>query len=229
MRIIAHRSGPCMYPEQTVASALNAQREGAAMIELDVRYSKDKKIVISHDKNLGRVFGVDVDTDMLTESEFLSLRHKNAPAYPSHRFLDYVLSGVAPLLIHIKEDEVINDLIAIIKENCYTNKVVFGVHSVSLANHIKSIDPSFKVLAFMPDLKDLDAFASIAVDYIRLWEQWCTKENVTRIQDSGKEAWIMTNGSEVGVTKREALKEMLALGVDGILINDINELKAVIE
>ena len=227
MRIIAHRSGPNQYPEQTVISALNAKREGADMVELDVRYSKDKKIVISHDKNLSRVFGVDVDTDMLTEEEFLSLRHKNAPAYPSHLFLHYVLSGVEPLLIHIKEDEVIDDLIAIIKGNSYADKVVFGVHNASLAQYIKSIDQGFKVLAFMPDLKDLDTFAKTDVDYIRLWEQWCTKENVAHIQNSGKEAWIMTNGSDVGVTKREALKEMLSLGVDGILINDIGELKAV--
>lgn len=222
MRIIAHRSGPNIYPEQTIFSAKNAQKNGADMIELDVRYTKDKKIAVSHDKNLDRVFGVDRELDTLTAVEFLSLRHKDASAYPSHLFEDYLLAQVEPLLIHIKEDEVIDDLIALIEKHGYTKKVVFGVHNTALLKHVKQYDPNFKVLAFMPTLEDLDAFGECGVDYIRLWEQWCKKDAIDRIHAYGKEVWIMTNGTDVGVTSEEALRAMLKMNIDGILINDIS-------
>ena len=221
MKIIAHRSGPSLYPEQTIASALHAQNSGADMIEIDVRFTKDKRIAVTHDKNLDRVFGVNIELDQLSAIEFLALRHKAHPAFASHLFEDYLASGVKPLLIHIKEDDVIEALIALIEKYQYTDKVVFGVHNTALANHIKKRDPAFKVLAFMPELKDIDAFGATDVDYIRLWEQWCSEENISRIRSYGKEVWIMTNGSDVGVTTVEALRKILSLKVDGILINDI--------
>ena len=59
MKIIAHRCGPTIYPEQTMTSARLALKNGADYVEIDVRYSKDKIIVCSHDANTQRVFGAD--------------------------------------------------------------------------------------------------------------------------------------------------------------------------
>ena len=230
MRVIAHRSGPDgVYPEQTILTAQAALKSGAHMIELDVRYTKDKRIAISHDKELGRVFGVSCETDTLTEAEFLSLRHKNAPAFSSHLFEHYMMAEVAPILIHIKEEELIDDLIALIEKYQYGDKVVFGVQSVALAEHLKKKDPRYLVLAFMPRLEDLDAYGASSVDYIRLWEQWCTAENVSRIHSYKKEAWLMTNGEDVGVTSEESLLRMLTLNLDGILINDVHKLLCLLD
>ena len=72
MKWIAHRSGPTVYPEQTIASARHALENGADIVEIDVRFTADKRIAVSHDKNLSRVFGEDLECHANTRLRFLS-------------------------------------------------------------------------------------------------------------------------------------------------------------
>ena len=45
---IAHRSGPVSYPEQTVASAIEALSFGADIIEIDLRLTSDGELAVTH-------------------------------------------------------------------------------------------------------------------------------------------------------------------------------------
>ena len=76
MKIIAHRSGPTVFPEQTIRSALFAKENGADLVEIDVRFTKDKKLAVSHDENAARVFGVDKNIGEMSGDEFAALRQK---------------------------------------------------------------------------------------------------------------------------------------------------------
>ncbi|MBQ2714956.1 MAG: glycerophosphodiester phosphodiesterase family protein [Clostridia bacterium] len=232
MRIIAHRAGPNKYPEQTIQSARHAIESGADMAEMDVRYTKDKKLACMHDPNAYRVFGVDKLISDMTEEEFRALRHKNNPDFCSHTFEDYLKCGVYPLLIHVKDCEVLDDLLAILQKYDYLDKVTFGVPKIEGVRKIKSFDKNLKVLAFMPTVDDIEEFAHAGVDYIRLWETWMSEENVKRVKNTGKELWIMVgrdvvgHDEWVGVTTKEGIKKMKEYEVDGILINDIEFLKS---
>ncbi len=228
MKIIAHRSGPTIYPEQTIASARLAMDEGADLVELDVRFTKDKKIAVSHDGNAKRIFGIDKDISDMSVDEFLSLRHVDNPAYPSHLFEDYLLCGIEPLLIHIKENDVVDELLRCIDSHNYSDKVVFGVHNPGVAEKIKEHNPGMKVLAFMPKVDDIQKFGESGVNYIRLWEHWTIEENIELIRKYNKEVWIMTQGSDVGVTTKENLEKIVDMNVDAILINDIVLLKDIL-
>jgi len=53
-RIIAHRGASGYAPENTLSSFLLAERMGATEVELDVRFSKNKKLMICHDESLDR-------------------------------------------------------------------------------------------------------------------------------------------------------------------------------
>jgi len=52
--IIGHRGYPAKYPENTLAAFEAAIAAGAAMIELDVMLSRDRKLVVIHDATLER-------------------------------------------------------------------------------------------------------------------------------------------------------------------------------
>ena len=229
MKIIAHRGGATIYPEQTIISAKLAMDKGADLIELDVRFTKDKKIAVSHDSNAKRVFGKDKEIADMSAEEFLSLRHVENPAFSSHLFEDYLRCGIKKLLIHIKEDDVVDDLLKCIDAHDYSGKVVFGVHSTLLVKKIKAYNPNLKVLAFVPKEEDVQKFGETDVDYIRLWEHWITEENIECIRKFHKEIWIMTRDTEVGVTTREKLKKIVSMKVDGILMNDVDFLKEVMD
>lgn len=52
--VCAHRGANSLYPENTLPAFEEAIRRGAEMIELDVKYSKDKAMIILHDGTIDR-------------------------------------------------------------------------------------------------------------------------------------------------------------------------------
>ena len=230
MKIIAHRSGPTSLPEQTVQSALLAFSEGADMIEVDTRFTKDGVVAVSHDLNVSRVFGEDKQVCDMTAAEFRALRHADAPGYCSHLLEDYLKSGVAPILLHIKESgEKLPILLELLKKHDYLDKVVFGVQESADIAVIREVYPAAKVLAFMRKEENAEEFIAAGADYIRLWEQWMTDERVNTVLSSGKGLWIMANNPELGFaySSPEILRKWQAMGVDGVLLNDISPAKKI--
>jgi len=55
---IAHRGGSAEGYENTIRSFQNALNSGTHMLELDVRLTKDKKVVVFHDQDLVRMAGI---------------------------------------------------------------------------------------------------------------------------------------------------------------------------
>jgi len=53
-RIIAHRGASVYAPENALSAFLLAERMGATEVELDVRFSRDRKLMICHDESLDR-------------------------------------------------------------------------------------------------------------------------------------------------------------------------------
>jgi glycerophosphoryl diester phosphodiesterase len=72
-RIIGHRGASGYAPENTLAAFRLAERIGTREIELDVRFSKDRQIVICHDRTLDRYGYPDLQVAELTLDELLAL------------------------------------------------------------------------------------------------------------------------------------------------------------
>jgi glycerophosphoryl diester phosphodiesterase len=72
-RIIAHRGASAYAPENTLAAFRLAERMGSHEVELDVRCSKDKELVICHDRLLDRYGHPGFEVSKLTLKELLSL------------------------------------------------------------------------------------------------------------------------------------------------------------
>lgn len=226
MRKIAHRSGPTIYPEQTLFSAKEALKNGADMVEIDTRFTEDGAIVVSHDCNTFRVFGVDREIDEMSLSEYKSLRHKAASEYPAHTLRDYMDAKIAPLLIHVKEGgERLPELLEALRQKDYLGKVVLGLSGKDDIAFVRKAEPTAKILAFMGRPEQLRECAEVGADFLRLWEDWITTERIDEIHALGKECWIMVGrGETVGETSEESLQKILALPIDGILINNITRI-----
>ena len=226
MRLIAHRSGPTVYPEQTVSSALLSFADGAELVEVDVRFSRDGVPLISHDRELQRVFGTDQCTNEITAAEFCALRHINAPEFHGHTLKDYIDSGVFPMLLHIKEGgEHLPALLDFLRKSGCLDKVIVGVSATEDIAFLKQYDNNIKVLAFMRSHELYADSVKAGADFIRLWENWYTDSLFRKIKDLGKEVWIMTGGCdgyEVGYTSSEKLRFFKNIPVDGLLINNVN-------
>jgi len=224
MKLIAHRSGPMTHPEQTIQSAHEAKALGADLIEIDVRFTADRQLAICHDPNTNRVFGKDSLVCNLTAGQFLALRHAGDAAYGAHLLEDYLRCGIAPLLLHVKEKEVIGDMLEMLRRYDYTHKAVIGVADVESARQIRAFDPSIQILSFAPRPEDTEAFIAEKIDYIRLWEGWLTPERVQQVKASASRLWVMsgcTDGCPVGEPTAENLRKIAAYEPDAILVNDV--------
>ncbi len=55
MKIIAHRGAGFAAPENTMPAFISAIEHGANAVEIDIRLTKDKKVVVAHDLGFSRV------------------------------------------------------------------------------------------------------------------------------------------------------------------------------
>ena len=77
---IGHRGAPVLALENTLDSFTKAFETGIDGIELDVQFSKDKKLVVFHDWTLASITKCTTSIEEMTYSEILALSHvKNFP------------------------------------------------------------------------------------------------------------------------------------------------------
>ena len=101
----AHRGLHGERGAENSMSAFLAAVEAGYGIELDIRLSKDKRLVVFHDDTLNRVAGVDGRVDEYTAEE-LSKMSLSGTADGVPLFCDVLaaVNGRVPLLVEIKED-----------------------------------------------------------------------------------------------------------------------------
>ncbi len=92
------------FPENSLSAFEAAARQGFG-IELDIRLTKDGRVVVFHDDTLKRMCGVDKKVSELTLSELRTLRLKGTDEYiPTLAQVLKLIGGRVPLLIEVKGD-----------------------------------------------------------------------------------------------------------------------------
>jgi glycerophosphoryl diester phosphodiesterase len=106
IRLIAHRGGvvDAQHAEDTLASLQEAIRQGYWMVEVDVRRSKDGELVVQHDENFKRIYGVNKKVGDLDWNEILQLRSR-IDGQPPCTFAQYAAKcrGKIRVMIDSKE------------------------------------------------------------------------------------------------------------------------------
>ena len=177
--LIAHRCGPGVCPEQSMAAARHALSLGADMVEMDVRFTRDGAPVICHDANALRVFGVDRLCSDMTLREFTALRHTADAACPAHTLADVLGSGIRPLLLHCKiSGEPLRDIARRVAAHGAEGACVLGVQEVADVDIVRAACPAIRVLAFMPGLDCFERFLEGGAAIVRLWEDWVTEGRI---------------------------------------------------
>ena len=129
----AHRGlWDAQAPENSMAAFAGAVRRGYG-IELDVRLSKDKKLMVFHDESLKRMCGVDRRVSDLTCAELKALRLKGSDqTIPMLAEVLAMVGGRVPLMIEVKGVDVQTAL------------------CIRLARMLDSYRGSFAIVSFNP-------------------------------------------------------------------------------
>ncbi len=221
MKIIAHRCGTDKFPEQTIQAARFSLANGVDFVEVDIRFTADNIPVVIHDATPEKLYGISTPVCEMTEKDFLALRRTADKSVCGHSFMNYLECGIDRMLFHCKEGgERLNTVLDLCSRYGILDKVVFGVQSPDDVKLVKKYG-NIGVLAFMPKANMIEAFAEAGTDYIRLWEGWCSSENIEKIKSADKKLWIMSNSPSVGEVTDGCFEFYEKCGADGILVNNI--------
>ena len=235
---IAHRGFSGKYPENTILSFEKALELGVDAIELDVQLSRDGEVVIFHDEELLRTTG---EKGLLKEYTLNDLRKLDASANFQGVFgINHIPTLVEYLELTAEEGiltflELKNAMIFYpqLEEKVAECLYRYGQQKkviVFSANH-----PSVKYFGDLaPDVRILFSFDNWIFNYgaycssqgifaCMPYYRALTRDAVTEIKSHAVSIYPWT------VDEPEDMRELIELGVDGMLTNRPDRLKEVIK
>jgi glycerophosphoryl diester phosphodiesterase len=220
--VVAHRGLARAVPENTLAAFRRSIADGVAVIELDVRATRDGRLVIHHDETLDRTTDC---SGSIAQQSFEQVRSCDAgrgERVPSlSEALAFIQGKPARLLLDIKPGTRLDRVISEIRSHRAEAKVIVGLRRARDIARVRRELPGTTALAFMPDVRDAAAFVDAGAQIIRLWSDWVEADPalVGRTQALGPKAWIMV-GRRLPARDQEWRRlhaRMIASGAQGLI------------
>lgn len=146
---IAHRGDNELgkYSEHSFAAYDRAAIEGANYLELDLQQTKDGILVVSHDDNLSRVFGIDKSIPMSKYVDLLGYYNQDGEELHGLKqvFQRYKADPSIKFMIETKVDDGANmekPLIALIKKYHLKNRILFESFSLASLQKLAKLGPT---------------------------------------------------------------------------------------
>lgn len=221
MKLIAHRGASLVRQENSVESLAYASELGAFAVECDLRQTKDGVYVIYHDDTLERLTGAGIRVADVTYPEMKARLEKKGYQLLSFTELEKTYEGSAPILLHIKFDQISGSLARLLAQSPLS--LICGVQSALAAEKMSEAFPPDKILGFLPEESQLEAFASNGTGIIRLWEHWLDRITPQAVKKRHSvSVWIMACDEKGNMNGSKAsLERAASLDADGMLLNDI--------
>jgi glycerophosphoryl diester phosphodiesterase len=227
---VAHRGGIIPgYPENTLAAFRQAIEQGAEVIEIDLRGTKDGEIVIIHDETLDRTTNGKGPVSDRTLAELRQLdagRGERIPTY--EELLQLSADTGVQLLLDIKQSPVLDKrkVVRLTARYHAALNVIVGPRTVEDLLAFRALDPNLRTIGFIESVEDIEPFVQAGVDIIRLWPEWIYRDRdlVKKVQRLGRPVW-----TTAGDVRRQELERLVKLGVNGILSDlpaEMNALRA---
>jgi glycerophosphoryl diester phosphodiesterase len=210
---VGHRGAKAYETENTLESFRKAIELGVNAIELDVRQSKDEKLIISHDDNLKKVFGKDLQINMATLEELKQLSaNRVATLEEALLFID---RKVDKILIELKEPGYEKKALDVIKKQKLKDRVIIvSFHEESLAA-VKNLDSEIETgliyAKFRSKIRNpLQAALKLNARYLVPLYRFVHTKDIDKAHENGLKVIVWT------INTKEEAREYIAKGVDGI-------------
>lgn len=234
--IIAHRGESFLAPENTLAAINLAWERGADAIELDVRLSKDKQVVVFHDANTKRISG---KYKRIRNTDVEELKKLDVGKYKSEKYIGEKIPILSEVLKTVPDDKKIlieiksgSEIIPFLKKEIESSTL--KAEQVEIISF--NIETLAKVRSHIPQLR---VFWIIALDYY--WIQKLFHLSINRIIRKAKKYEI--NGLDLWAGKKinndlvhkinmanlsiytwtvdnpEEAQDLLNMGINGITTN----------
>jgi glycerophosphoryl diester phosphodiesterase len=203
---VAHRGASYLAPENTLASIRLAWELGAPAAECDIMLTRDKEVILFHDKKGKRLTGQDFvvrETDYSEIKDYtIQLKESNLPEYSEETIplLSEVLATIPDdrtLVIEIKTGtEILPYMEKVIANHWKTGNIAFIAFDFETILATKAIYPDipcYYLSAFRVDVNSkFKQIKESSLDGVNLRHQIINKKLVKKFNKAGKDVWCWT-------------------------------------
>lgn len=238
--LIGHRGYPAKFPENTLAAFEGAMQAGCDMIELDVTLSRDRKVVVIHDDTLDRTTD---GSGLVLAQTFEELKRLDAGSWFAPRFsaeripeLSEVMeltAGRCMLNIEIKQsafeagypiDAIEHQVVTLVRASGAMDRVIISSFDKRILERIAAMDAP-PAIAYISDHgvdeRVLDMLLAMKAFSWHPSFKVLTRDQVDMLHTAGLKVFPWT------INTRAEAEKVLALGVDGLICNELRVMRTV--
>jgi glycerophosphoryl diester phosphodiesterase len=232
--VMGHRGASKVAPENTLQSFRKAIELKADFIEFDVLQSRDGELVVTHDENLSRLTGINRLVKEMTLKELKQLDFGNGEKIPTLSELIEVTKDHIKLNCEIKVKGIAKKIIDLFRvKNIVDNSIVSSfLHDELLEFQLE--EPNLKLASLEPTLGVTKFDWNIKKKMI----DYCIDNNLYAINpivmlvDQQFVDYAHENEIKIfpwTVDTKISIKKLINFGVDGIITNDIETVRNLLE
>jgi glycerophosphoryl diester phosphodiesterase len=206
---VGHRGARAYEIENTLESFQKAIELGVNAIELDVRKSKDGKLIVIHDDNLKKVFSKDVFVNQATLKELKQSTENKIPTL--EEALKTIDRKVEKILIELKEVGYEKKVLEIVKKEKLKDRVIIiSFHEQALSN-VKKLDKEIETgLIYSKYQNPVEAALQLNAQYLVPLYRFTHTRDIEKAHKNNLKVIVWT------INTKQEVKEYIAKGVDGI-------------
>ncbi len=231
--VIAHRGYSQNFPENTLAAVQGALTAGVPMIEIDVMFSRDRRLVVIHDASLDRTTNGQGAVNDFTMAE---LKQLDAGSWFGSKFADERLPEISEVLdlvngqtrlnIEIKADAyephhppdaIERQIVDLVKQKNMQESVLVSSFEIDILVQVASMEdpPAIALISKTPASKRIvDICSHLKMFSWHPNQLMVTSRQVKRMHAAGLRVF------PYNVDSFEDYKQMIDLKVDGVITND---------
>jgi len=209
---VGHRGARAYEPENTIRSFARAIKMGVNAVELDVRATKDKKLIVMHDEKLERLTGAPGKVSDYTLRQIKKLKILGKGEIPTlGEALDFIDKKVQKILIEIKEPGTERKVLAQVKRRKLGERVIIVSFHENALRVVRELNKKIETgLIYVKHPNPIKSASQLKVNYLIPLYRFTHTANVERAHKAGLKVIVWT------VNTRTEAKQMIKKGVDGI-------------
>ena len=216
LHVAAHRGAHLEQPENSIAAIEEAIRQGASVVEVDVRASKDGVLVLMHDKTVNRTTTGQGEVAKQTYDELQQLHlRKKANGEASDHVIPTlsealrVAKGKILVDLDFKEErkEFIKKTYALVEQEGMEDQVLFFLYDYKDMPKIYKLNPTITLFPRARSMKDLTAILKMKLtSIVHLDESFTDTEKLNALRQQGIYFWMNSLGEYDDKAEQEGKK-----------------------
>lgn len=227
--IIAHRGFTKQAPENSMKAFEEAYQIGADGIELDIHLTQDGHLVVTHDENVKKYTGENIDVRQVSLAKVKSLNLKDGEKIPTlNEVLDTFAKRFSVINIEVKlptpfTNGVEKKLVELLKQLNLNENIYISSFNIFCLLRIKKQAPHLKTGYLIGEdnwfIQWNPCIRLCQVHSINVQNKWCRQERLKKYQQLNKEMWVWT------VNDPQEMQLWIDRGVNAIITDEPDKLK----